>query len=422
MKKFTSILLALTVILTMMMIPNVSMAEAEKTKIYFANYALLETNYTKFWEDVKEGFEAENPEYEIEWITAPYADIMTTSVTRIGSNEPVDLIFGEIDWVPTAQDYGMSMPVEDIFDEDFLEDFYPSVLDAFKVDGDIYGLPLYITPYVLYYNSEIFEEAGLEAPPTTYDEMLEYCEVIDGMTTEDGNKIYGFGQTTASVVISGSALQAMVANFGGHVLTEDGELDIDNDGFKEAFTMLKTLNDNEYMPENAKLKDLRNLFALGQLAMYYDQSWGFSGVQGINPDAVNFTESAAPLAGGEGDGQSVLQSHCLIYTSQDPENYEALQKLTAYLLTEDVLGPYLSEITPAYPATDSLAEMDAIKDSKLLAGAASSISNVTSIPPIPQLAELNLELTSLAQSVTLGNEDVDTAIENFRTTVEDILN
>lgn len=418
MKRTLAILLAAAMLLAL----GAVSAEAPKTTLYFANYALLETNYTAFWEGVKAGFEAANPQYQIEWITAPYADIMTTSVTRIGSGEPVDLIFGEIDWVPTAQDYGMSVPVTDIFDEEYLKDFYPAVLDAFKVEDGIYGLPMYITPYLLYYNADILKAAGIEAPPATYEEMLAACDRMEGMTSADGNKIYGFGQTTASVVISGSSLQAMIFNFGGRVLSPEGGLDIDNDGFREAIAMLKTLDDKGCLPQNAKLKDLRNLFALGQLAMYYDQSWGFSGVKGINPDAVDFAASAPPLRGGQGDGKSALQAHCLIYTTKDQAKHEGLRALTSYLLSEDVLGPYLVNTTPAYPATFSMAGMKAITESKLLAGAAQAVGNVAAIPPIPQLADLNLELTALAQAVTIGDEPVDQAIENFRTAAEGLLN
>ncbi len=418
MKRILAILLALSMTLAL----GASLAQSDKTTLYFANYALLETNYTAYWEGVKTGFEAANPEYQIEWITAPYADIMTTAVTRIGAGEPVDLLFGELDWVPTAQDYGMSIPATQIFDEEYLKGFYPAVLDAFKVDGDIYGLPMYITPYILYYNTDIFGAAGIEAVPTTYDEMLAASAKIDGMTTADGNRIFPFGQTTASVVISGSSLQAMIANFGGEVLSQDGQLSIDNEGFTQAITMLKTLDDAGYLPQNAKLKDLRNLFALGQLAMYYDQSWGFSGVKGINPDAVKFTASAPPLKGGQGDGKSALQAASLIYTTKDEAKYEGIRKLTSYLLSEDVLAPYLVNTTPAYPATFAMSNVKAIAESPILAGAASAVGNVMAIPPIPQLADLNLELTALAQAVTIGDEPVDTAIANFKTVAEGLLN
>ena len=146
-----------------------------------------------------------------------------------GGGDKVDIMFAEIGWTPTLEDAGLAVPVDTILTEEFLSDFYPSILDAASIDGKVYALPMYVSPYVLYYNKDLFEKAGLDpnSPPKTYDEMLEMAEKLSKLTTEDGNKVYAFGQTTASVPISGSSLTSMVYNFGGRVLNEEGKLDID---------------------------------------------------------------------------------------------------------------------------------------------------------------------------------------------------
>lgn len=280
--------------------------EAEITEpvtIKFANYALLEQGYEEFWNGVKTDFEAKNPNITIEWVTAPYGEIVNQVINMAGGGDRIDMIFGEIGWVPGLADAGLTIPVDEVLPADYLADFYPAILDSFNIDGKPYGLPMYVSPYVLYYNTELFEQAGLDpnSPPATYDEMLEYAEKLSQLKDSNGNPVYAFGQTTASVPVSGSSINGMIFNFGGTLLADDGSLSIDNQGFKDSITMLKTLDEKGYNPQNAKLKDLRNLFALGQLAMYYDQSWGFNGIQSINPDAKKFTASAKPLAGGSRD-------------------------------------------------------------------------------------------------------------------------
>lgn len=270
--------------------------EAEITEpvtIKFANYALLEQGYEEFWNGVKTDFEAKNPNITIEWVTAPYGEIVNQVINMAGGGDRIDMIFGEIGWVPGLADAGLTIPVDEVLPADYLADFYPAILDSFNIDGKPYGLPMYVSPYVLYYNTELFEQAGLDpnSPPATYDEMLEYAEKLSQLKDSNGNPVYAFGQTTASVPVSGSSINGMIFNFGGTLLADDGSLSIDNQGFKDSITMLKTLDEKGYNPQNAKLKDLRNLFALGQLAMYYDQSWGFNGIQSINPDAKKFTAS-----------------------------------------------------------------------------------------------------------------------------------
>lgn len=392
-------------------------SSGEKVTIKFANYALLEDAYTEFWEGVKTGFEAENPDITIEWVTAPYADIVSTVTTMAGGGDKVDMIFGEGTWTSSLVDSGLIVPVTDVLSQEYLDDFYENSLEASMVDGEIYTLPMYMSPFILYYNTDILQKAGVESVPTTYDELLAACEKISGMTTEDGNAIYPFGQTTASVAISGSAINSMIFNFGGEVLTADGQLSIDNDGFKQTFEMLKQLDEKGYTPENCKLKDLRNLFALGQLAMYYDQSWGISGVENINPDILSVTASANPLAGGSGDGASLLSTQTLFYCDNGDANRAACAKLTEYLMSDEVLGDYLNNIVPGYPTLKTMS----MPDNPVLQGSLGSIDKAVAAPSVPAMNDLNLELCTLAQAVTVTGTDVDTAIEEFRTAATNII-
>ena len=435
MKKFISLLLATVMILTLAACNGADPSEGtptptpiasetqsqtpEPVTLKFANYGLLEAGYEEFWNGVKAGFEARYNHITIEWVTAPYNEMVTQVINMAGGGEKVDLIFGEIGWTPTLEDAGLTIPVDDVLSKEFLDDFYPDLLAAHHINGRPYGIPLYVSPYVLYYNKDLFEAAGLdpETPPTTYDEMLVMAEELSKLTTDDGNKVYAFGQATSAVPISGASLTSVVYNFGGEVLTLDGKLNVDTPAFKQAFEMVKLLNEKGYNPQNAYLKDLRNLFALGQLAMYYDQSWGFNGVRSINPEANNFTASAAPLKGGNGNGESILQAHTFFILDNGPANREAVRLLVEYIISAEVLNDYLANITPAYPSRISMKDIEAVVESAVLKGAAASVEKAVPSAFIPELAQLNIELTTLAQSVTVGGMSVDDAIANFKSAV-----
>lgn len=419
MKKIMAVALAVSMCVMPIFANGSKEAQVEdggKVIIKVANYALLESGYEDFWKGIKTGFEAENPDVTIEWVTAPYGEISNQVINMAGGGDKVDCIFGEIGWIPGFEDAGLAAPVSDILPSEFINDFYPDVMSAFEINGKPYGIPLYISPYVLYYNKALFEQAGLDpnTPPTTYDEMLEDAKVLSKLKDKNGNSVYAFGQTTASVPVSGGSIQAMIFNFGGHTLASDGTLDCDNQGFKDAISMLQTLNENKFNPQNAKLKDLRNLFALGQLAMYYDQSWGFNGIKSINPEAKVFTASSAPLKGGDGNGQSALEAHCFILVDNGAARRDATSKFVQYVISENGLSDYLANLTPAYPARKSMSSIAGVVNNSVLKGASGSVGNVTAPTAIPQLNEVNLELCSLAQAVTVGNENVDSAISDFK--------
>ena len=61
-----------------------------------ANYALLESGYEPFWKQVKVDFEAANPDITIEWVTAPYGEIVNQVVNMAGGGNKVDVIFGTV--------------------------------------------------------------------------------------------------------------------------------------------------------------------------------------------------------------------------------------------------------------------------------------------------------------------------------------
>ena len=396
---------------------NSNLASDEKVTLKFANYALLEDAYKEFWAGVKTGFEAKHPNITIEWVTAPYAEIASQVITKAGAGDKCDLVFGENSWISSFEDAGYAANAADIMGDAYMKNFHESALASCSVDGKAYGIPMYVSPFILYYNVDILKKAGIDNPPKNYEELLAACAKIKGMRTDAGNEIFPFGQTTASVPISGTAINSMIYNFGGQVLTEDGKLSVDNEGFHQAIEMLKTLDDKGYCPQNSKLKDLRNLFALGQLAMYYDQSWGISGVKAINPDAPARTRSSLPLKGGKGKGASILSSNVLILGDNGDKRRAATKELVEYLLSDEILGNYLSNIVPAYPAIKTMSQ----PNNPVLEGASGAIDTAIAAPSVPALNDLNLDLTALAQAVTVSDENVDTAISNFKKSAENLL-
>ena len=173
-----------------------------------------------------------------------------------GGGDRVDCVFSEMIWLPALVDSGLAMPMKDVLDESFLNDYYANILEAHSIDGEVYGAPLYVSPSLLFYNKELFKKAGLDPnqPPKTYDEMLTMAEKLSTLTTDDGNKVYAFGQPTASVIVIGSSIQAFAANFGGKVIDDNGKLTADDPAFKESLEMLKLLDQKGYNPQNAKPK------------------------------------------------------------------------------------------------------------------------------------------------------------------------
>lgn len=63
-------------------------------------------------------------------------------------------------------------------DKEFSEQFYPELLQSWNYKDRIYGVPLYFTKTLLFYNKLMFQAAGLTRPPETFDELLDYAYMM----------------------------------------------------------------------------------------------------------------------------------------------------------------------------------------------------------------------------------------------------
>lgn len=65
-------------------------------------------------------------------------------------------------------------------------------LDRMTYDGKIFGMTFGNNSIYMFYNKDILEQAGWDAPPTTIDEVTQLGQdILDkGLKTEDGNNIY----------------------------------------------------------------------------------------------------------------------------------------------------------------------------------------------------------------------------------------
>lgn len=112
---------------------------------------------------------------------------------------------------------GQLADVSDIWDNTTLnkEDFVPTYLDACATDDGLYGIPFQISSYYVYWNKDLFQEAGLdpEMPPKSYEEWTE----IAGKITNQERHVYGSGLTYGNVGANACLMQM----FGGLMVEQN---------------------------------------------------------------------------------------------------------------------------------------------------------------------------------------------------------
>jgi len=72
---------------------------------------------------------------------------------------------------------------------DYLDDFFPAFMANSYYDDMIWGIPFQRSDVVLYYNADLFAEAGLE-PPTSWQS---WAEAAQALTVRDGDEVTQWG-------------------------------------------------------------------------------------------------------------------------------------------------------------------------------------------------------------------------------------
>lgn len=222
-------------------------------------------NYTQeWWEAFESDFEEANEDIDLNIEIVSWNDIYSVVNTRISTNEQPDIlnISGFADYV--ADD--LLMPAEDYVSDELKENFIPSFWESNEMDGTIWALPILASCRSLFCNMDLLNEAGIEAAPTTWDEVLAACQAVKDTF---GDEIVPWG-----IDISTDEGQAAFAyyswNFGGGFVDDNGDWALNSAENVEAVEFIKNLIDSGYCnsaPYTDTRYPLQDNFSAGTLAM-----------------------------------------------------------------------------------------------------------------------------------------------------------
>ena len=154
----------------------------------------------KAFREVVAAYGEVEPEVEVQLIEASDRDDLIARLsTSIAGGRPPDLFLINYRFFGQFAARGALEPIEDRFESSTAfepDDFYPQALDAFRYDGRLVCLPQNVSSLVVYYNRDLFEQAGVAEPEPgwTWGEMV--AKAIELTRDEDGDgnvDQYGLG-------------------------------------------------------------------------------------------------------------------------------------------------------------------------------------------------------------------------------------
>jgi multiple sugar transport system substrate-binding protein len=113
------------------------------------------------------------------------------------SGNKLDIISIDESILPDFAEKGLIVPVDDLLEKSRKinkTDFHPALLDSFRYQGKLYGLPQTYSNVILFYNKELFDRLGLSYPDEswTWQNLLETGERLT-LTNEETTKKSAYG-------------------------------------------------------------------------------------------------------------------------------------------------------------------------------------------------------------------------------------
>jgi len=308
-----------------------------------------------YFENLVNEFESEYPHIDIELQVINWDIIDSVYKTMISRDQPPDLLLSNL-YAHFVQD-GLLNRMDELLSPALEEKLYPFLADPHRVGGVQYSIPYVSTVRELYYNKDLFEEAGLTEPPDTWPELEQAARQI-----KDKLRVEGFGVDLTDNEIWAYLTYFFIGAGGGWM--QDGKWAINSEANVEGLSFLKRLYEQgltDAEPTVTTRDEKQRILGNGKLGMmisgnYFEAvvPYEYKGLRwGKGPIPVR--EGAAPFVFGV---QDVLISFKTDHTDReelslfldflyDDDRYEELILREGFLPVTRTVGDNLSLNNPA---------------------------------------------------------------------------
>ncbi len=360
----------------------------------------------------------------VEWVEIPHDNMHERFVQEaISGSGAIDIYDTDQPWISEFASKGYLTDLTDKLTDEDKNDFYASALDASSYEGKIYSVPFFVHTPIVFYRTDLFEEAGITEFPKTWEE---YAEAAKKLT---GNEVYG---TIIEAKQAGEPVTHLVDWFyqaGGSIIDSENNVTVNSEENKEAFEYLLKMmyEDESVMPgslgyDNA---DVHNLFMQGKVAMV--KNWPYMYAMCKDPGQSTVSDKFAVAIQPAGKEQSSAAWTWGFGISSSSKNQDAAWEFVKWATSSEKLAQLgIANSNPVprnssleiVKADTSLSEFD-IECIEVMCDALNYASNATENPNFPSVqTELSYTLSDIMSRQVSIEDGLAQAEEKIKEVVQ----
>ncbi|MBY7142837.1 ABC transporter substrate-binding protein [Virgibacillus sp. NKC19-3] len=361
-------------------------------------------------------------------VNASFQDDVQQQMRTVGATDSAPEVFMGGNTAYYSQS-GFIRPIEEMIDEDSdfdISTMNEAVISNHSLDETLYSMPFNVFVPLLFYNVEIFEEAGVDPdnPPQTFSEIQEAAGTL---TAGD---VYGFSiPLDTSFIYNFFAVQNELVfnNDNGRLGEEPSETNLNTPTGQNIYNWINEMNENGHFGNYGReWSNMQLAFSSGELAMYPDSS----AVTGIWLETLDFEFQTAPLPVPDGEewaGVNQGGSQLWLSNQGTEEEQEAGWEFIKFMVSAETQSEWAAS-TGYVPVTQEAVEIDplneAYNENEQLKEAYDALNNTnpseaTAGPSIEQL-EVSEAIAQSFERLVQG-EDIESLLEETESEINELL-
>ncbi|MEM1284408.1 MAG: sugar ABC transporter substrate-binding protein [Pseudomonadota bacterium] len=387
-------------------------ALADTLRVTVAEYSSATGPY---FEEAAAAYEAANPDTDVQIEVVPWDVLLQKLTTDISGGVNADLSIIGTRWLIDFVDQGIAAPLDDYMSDEFVGRFFPTFLSPSVLNEQTYGLPIAASARAMYYNTDLFEQAGIAEVPDTWEELADAAERISAL----GDDVFGFGMQGKEIETDVYFYYAFWA-FGGSLIDEDGTSGLDSEAAYTAAELYQSMIDGGQTQPGVTSytrEDVQNLFKQGRVGMMITAPFLSSQ---IAAEAPNLSYGVAPIpAGPDGARGTYGVTDSIIMF----ENSEVKDTAWSFLdmLFEDQWRSQFTGGEGFLPVNRAVSEGPAFADNADLRAFAAVLPDARFAPVIPGWEEIAAVTSDALQTIYLGEGDIRETLDAAASEIDGIL-
>ena len=361
------------------------------------------TNEAPAFKELIKKFNAEYPKVKINYQSVPFGEAQNKFKTaaEAGQGAP-DILRAEVAWVPEFAAAGHLYALDGtalLEDNDYLE----TPLSSNVYDGKTYGVPQVTDTLGLMYNKELFEKAGIDEAPTTWDEVEEDAKLLKQKAGVEGIYVNSAGYFL---------LPFMYGEGGDLVDTESKTIEVASDENKAGIKVAQDLVKSGAAPKpdaNDSYGTMMTLFKEGKVAMIINGPWEVANISN-DPKFGGFENlGIAPVPGGSaGAGAPVGGHNYVVYSGMDEAKADAATAFIQFMTSAESEA-YLADELGLLPTNEGA--YDLVEDNERVTAWKAALDVSVARPWIPEGGLFFAPLDEMATRVLVKDEDVSKVLD-----------